>query len=90
MTIYLAWTSEAVQELDGPWQEARTLAPGLLAVDSTETLSAVYHAIKWSLPQEASLIVVPVLQTPKSRGMADGTTTWLRDRTPGQAGPGPA
>ncbi|MET0837917.1 MAG: hypothetical protein ABWY19_03985 [Marmoricola sp.] len=80
MTVYLAWTSEAPQDLVGPWHEVRSIAPGLLAVDSSETLSAVYHAIKWSLPQEASLIVVPAHQTPKSRGMAAGTTTWLRDR----------
>lgn len=84
MTVYLAWTSDAVQDLEGPWQEARPIAPGLLAVDSTESLSAVYHAIKWSLPHEASLMVVPVDQMPKSRGMAVGTTKWLRDRTPGR------
>lgn len=84
MTVYLAWTSDAVPDLQGPWHEARAIAPGLLVVDSTESLSAVYHAIKWSLPSEASLMVVPVDRTPKSRGMAAGTTTWLRDRTPGR------
>lgn len=84
MTVYLAWTSEDLADLadlEGPWHEAMLIAPGLFAVDSTESLSAVYHAIKWSLPREASLIVVPVHQTPKSRGMAAGTTTWLRERT---------
>ena len=68
-------------DLEGPWHEGMLIAPGLIAVDSTESLSAVYHAIKWSLRREASLIVVPVHQTPKSRGMAAGTTTWLRERT---------
>lgn len=81
MTVYLAWTSENLPDLEGPWHEARLVAPGLVAVDSTESLSAVYHAIKWSLEGEASLIVVPVHQTPKSRGMAAGTTRWLRQRT---------
>lgn len=84
VTVYLAWTSEDLPDLadlEGPWHEARRVAPGLTAVDSTESLSAVYHAIKWSLRPEASLIVVPVHQTPKSRGMAPGTTTWLRERT---------
>lgn len=81
MTVYLAWTSEDVTDLEGPWHEVRPVAPGLVAVDSSETLSAVYHAIKWSLSEEASLIVVPVHQTPKSRGMAAGITTWLRERT---------
>jgi hypothetical protein len=81
MTVYLAWTSEDLTDLAGPWHEVRLIAPGLIAVDSSESLSAVYHAIKWSLAREAPLIVVPVHQTPKSRGMAAGTTTWLRERT---------
>jgi hypothetical protein len=90
MTVYLAWSSEDVTEMEGPWQEARPLAPGLLAVDSTAQLSAVYHAIKWSLSDGASLIVVPVHQTPKSRGMAAGSTTWLRQRTASRSTAGEA
>ena len=81
-TVYLAWTSEPPEDLDGPWEEARQIAPGLLLLESTETLSVVYHAVKWALPQHASLIVSPVDRTPKSRGMAPGTTSWLRARTP--------
>lgn len=81
MTVYLAWTSQPPADLEGPWREARQIAPGLLLLDSTETLSSVYHALKWALPDGSSLIVSPVQQTPKSRGMAPGTTAWLRRRT---------
>ncbi|MET1132507.1 MAG: hypothetical protein ABWX60_03710 [Aeromicrobium sp.] len=81
MTVYLAWTAAEPDDLDGPWQEARPIAPGLLAIESSETLSVVYHALKWSLPDGAALIVTPVDRTPKSRGMEPGTTTWFRDRT---------
>jgi hypothetical protein len=81
VTVYLAWTSEPPADLDGPWREAHWIAPGLLLLDSTEPLSAVYHALKWSLPDGAALIVSPVDRTPKSRGMASGTTAWLRRRT---------
>ena len=81
MTAFLAWTSEPPEDLDGPWEEAREIAPGLLAIESRESLSAVYHAVKWALPREAALIVTPVPQTPKSRGMAPGTTSWFRHRT---------
>ncbi|MBC9731826.1 hypothetical protein [Nocardioides marmotae] len=55
--------------------------PGLLLIDSTEHLSAVYHALKWSLPDDPALVVVPLHGTPKLRGLAPGTTTWLRRRT---------
>lgn len=81
MAVYLAWTAAAPDTLEGPWAEARQIAPGLVLLDSTEPLSVVYHAVKWSLPDDAALIVTPVPTTPKSRGMAPGTTTWLRDRT---------
>ncbi len=81
VTVYLAWTSAPPADPDGPWSEARSIAPGLLLLDSIETLSVVYHALKWSLPDGSSLIVSPVQQTPKSRGMAPGTTSWLRGRT---------
>lgn len=82
VTVYLAWTSEPPEDLDGPWSEARTIAPGLVLLQSTETLSVVYHALKWALPQDAALIVTPVDRTPKSRGMSPGTTAWLRARVP--------
>lgn len=79
--VYLAWTEEPPEDLDGPWVEARPIAPGLLLLESTESLSVVYHALKWALPGDAALIVTPVDRTPKSRGMAAGTTSWLRERT---------
>lgn len=81
MTVFLAWSSATPEDLIGPWQEARRIAPGLLLLESTESLSAVYHALKWALPNGAALIVSPVDRTPKSRGLAPGTTSWLRART---------
>jgi len=37
------------------------VAPGLLLVDSDDTLSRVYHELKWSLETEAALLVAPVV-----------------------------
>jgi hypothetical protein len=81
VSVFLAWTAEPPEDLDGPWHEARRIAPGLLLLESDETLSVVFHALKWSLPDDAALIVSPVEHTPKSRGMAAGSTAWLRERT---------
>ncbi|WP_235734970.1 hypothetical protein [Nocardioides alcanivorans] len=80
-TVFLAWTSDPPDDLIGPWQEARPIAPGLVLLESSETLSVVYHALKAALPGRADLLVTPVEHTPKSRGMAPGTTEWLRART---------
>ncbi|MCE0763036.1 hypothetical protein LWC35_08925 [Pseudonocardia kujensis] len=81
MSVYLAWTSRPAVDLTGPWEEVRTAAPGLLLLTSGASLSEVYHAVKWCLPEDAALIVTAVERTPKSRGLAPGTTTWLRART---------
>ena len=84
MTVYLAWTSvEVADDLPGPWQEVRRAAPGLLLVDSDDTLSRVYHELKWSLPDDGPLLVAPLTERPKLKGLAPGTQTWLRDRLEG-------
>lgn len=82
VTVFVAWTSEPVPEpLPGPWRDMHVAAAGLLMVESDETLSRVYHELKWSLPEGTSLLVAPVAATPKLKGLAPGTVTWLRERT---------
>ena len=84
MTVFLAWTSAEVPgDLTGPWEEVRDAAPGLLLVSSTETLSRVYHELKWALPEGAPLLVGPLTDRPKLKGLRPGTQAWLRDRLPG-------
>ncbi len=85
MTVYLVWVGDAeaargVLGEPGPWREVRPAAPGLLLVDSDDTLSRVYHEVKWLLPDGCPLTAVPVGSRPKSRGLAPGSVAWLRDR----------
>jgi hypothetical protein len=83
MTVYVAWTQEIPEKnLPGPWTELRVAAPGLLLVESSDTLSRVFHELKWSLSEDAALFVAPLAATPKLRGLAPGTLSWLRERTP--------
>jgi hypothetical protein len=84
MTVFLAWTSASVpSDLTGPWEEICHAAPDLLLVSSAESLSRVYHELKWALPGGASLFVTPLTARPKLKGLRPGTQTWLRDRLPG-------
>jgi hypothetical protein len=84
MTVFLAWTSAAVpRDLAGPWEEIFRATPDLLLVSSTESLSRVYHELKWALPDGASLLVTPLMSRPKLKGLRPGTQTWLRDRLRG-------
>ncbi len=86
VTVYLAWTSADLDALDpardlaGPWREVVVAAGGLAFVDSDDTLSQVYHALKWSLPDGVALAVTPVADRPKAKGLAPGTNSWLRTR----------
>jgi len=82
MTVYVAWCGDEVEaSLPGPWRELVNAAPGLLLIDSDENLSRVFHELKWSLAEDTPLLVAPVAATPKLRGVAPGTLTWLRART---------
>ena len=79
MTVFMVWSDADLGAADllGPWREVRVAAPGLAFVESDETLSRVYHEIKWSLPDGAALAVAPVTGA-KVKGLAPGTSTWLR------------
>jgi hypothetical protein len=87
----MAWSStDLTVDLVGPWRELLPAAPGLAFVDSEDTLSRVFHELKWSLPDGTSLAVAPVSSVPKIRGLAPGTQTWLRERLPRSAGSPPS
>jgi hypothetical protein len=86
VTVFMAWTSAdlcelaAAQDLAGPWHEVVVASAGLAFVDSDDTLSRVFHALKWSLPEGVALTVSPVAGLPKAKGLAAGTNSWLRAR----------
>lgn len=63
----------------GPWEEIRRCADSLSLVASRETLSRVYHELKWALPEGTALLVTEVSCVPKLKGLPPGTLTWLRD-----------
>jgi len=83
MTFFVAWTPDLPEEnLPGPWTEIRVAATGLLLIESDDSLSRVFHELKWALSTEdAPLFVAPLAATPKLRGLTPGTLSWLRERT---------
>ncbi len=83
MPVFAVWSDADLTSADlvGPWRDLVVAAPGLAFVESDESLSRVYHEVKWSLPDGAALAVAPVAGRPKIKGLAHGTTTWLRQRT---------
>ena len=80
--LYLAWedTGAVDATAEGPWEDAVVLRPGLLLLDSQASRSVVYHALKHHLPEGTALLVAPLSDAPKMKGMSEGSTTWLRRR----------
>lgn len=87
MAICVVWLEDpasvdAVVSAPGPWREVVEAGPGLLLVETEDTVSRVYHEVKSLLPDACALLVAPLEHRPKARGVADGTVSWLRDRLP--------
>jgi hypothetical protein len=87
MAVCLAWLEDpsavsAVMAAPGPWRELVEAGPGLVVVETDETVSRVYHEMKWLLPESCGLLVAPLSHRPKARGVTSGTVTWLRERLP--------
>ena len=78
--IYLAYSGSVIDaDADGPWEEIRELAPGLVFVRSELHRSAVYHGLKDVLPNGASLLVADIHEVPKFKGMSPGALAWARE-----------
>lgn len=76
--LYLAWVDDEVDEVpDGPWEDGFVLRSGLLLLRSDDSRSAVYHAVKWSLPEGRAVVVAPLADAPKAKGVAPGLRAWL-------------
>lgn len=87
MAVFLAWLEDPaavslVMAAPGPWRELVEAGPGLVVVETDETVSRVYHEMKWLLPDSCALLVAPLSQRPKARGVTPGTVSWLRERLP--------
>ncbi|WP_428407883.1 hypothetical protein [Hyphococcus sp.] len=82
MTVYLAYFDPGGADMDGFEQETvqKRLADNLYLIDSSETRSRLYHRIKRYLTKDAPLLVAPLDQAPKFKGLEDGALKWTRAR----------
>ncbi|MDH5825033.1 hypothetical protein QFW77_18860 [Luteimonas sp. RD2P54] len=81
--LYLVYIEAS--DLPGPADPGGMLelAPGLFLAETAQTRSQLYHAVKRRLRPDR-LLVAPLADAPKFKGMAAGALTWLRGR--GRAG----
>ena len=81
LVLYLGWVEgDDLEEVpDGPWEAGFVLRPGLLLVRSRQTRSEVYHGLKYSVPEGRAVLVAPLADGPKFKGMVSGAQAWLRD-----------
>ena len=58
--------------------DGRRFAPGIYCISSDLSRSKLYHRIKWQLADDAALLVAPLDDLPKFKGMDEGALAWLR------------
>lgn len=82
MTLYLVWhePEAAIDDAERVAHDAFELRPGLWLIDSDLTRSRLYHRIKWALPGDTALLVAPLEDTPKFKGLSEGALKWVRAR----------
>lgn len=77
-TLYLIYLGDAATPLKpAEFAALRQLDDGLYLLRSGESRSRVYHAIKRAA-QPGRLLVAPLAEAPKFKGMHDGALKWLR------------
>lgn len=82
--LYLAYRStrggQAISlDVDAAFHE---LDCGLYLIDSDLSRSKLYHRIKWAHDGLTALLVAPLADAPKFKGMKPGALTWLRQLNP--------
>ncbi|MGO1893491.1 MAG: hypothetical protein ACTH0Y_10000 [Luteimonas sp.] len=77
--LYLVYLDVAVADHPDPAPDLVPLAPGLFLTESSRTRSQVYHAIKRRFAPRR-LLVAPLADDPKFKGMQAGALAWLRRR----------
>lgn len=75
--VVLDGSAEA-QRVADHFDEAKALWNGVVAVESEQTQSQVYHAVKRLLKRPDRLLVARLESQPKFKGAAEGSLTWMR------------
>jgi len=77
--LYLGWVEgdDLTDVPEGPWEDGFVLRPGLVLLRSGASRSEVYHGLKWSQPEGRAVLVAPLADAPKAKGMAPGLRDWL-------------
>lgn len=59
--------------------DGKQLARGLYLIRSNLSRSKLYHRLKSQLPHGAALLVAPLADDPKFKGMNAGALSWIRE-----------
>ena len=82
MPLYLVWhePERTIEPEVGLALDRFELRAGLIIVDSALTRSKLYHQVKWALPAGTALLVAPLSEPPKFKGMEAGALSWIEGR----------
>lgn len=87
-TLYIVYLEADAAPEPAREGELLPLAPGLYLATTSRTRSQLYHALKRRYAP-ARLLVAPLADAPKFKGMRPGALKWLRARARDPARPRP-
>lgn len=77
--LYLVYLRDPERSLNvSEFEGLRQLDDRLYLLQTGESRSRVYHAVKRAC-EPAGLLVAPLSEAPKFKGMAEGALKWLRN-----------
>lgn len=74
--LYCPQRPETTLDLHG---DGYRIGDDLFLISSELTRSRLYHRIKWQLEEGSPLLVAPLSDAPKFKGMKAGALKWLRE-----------
>lgn len=81
MTVYLLMSDQPLDlDVGARFADHAFVWDHTLLVESDESQSKVYHAIKHALPADTPLMIAILDQQPKFNGAKPGLLKWIRER----------
>lgn len=81
MNIYLLMTNRPFDlDIDAQFPEHHLVWDHAVLIESEQSQSRVYHAIKHALPADTPLMIAILDHQPKFKGAKPGLLKWLRER----------
>ncbi len=79
MALYLLYCPQTTEQPLDLYGDGYRVDDNLFLISSELNRSPLYHRIKWQLDPDSPLLLAPLSDAPKFKGMNPGSLKWLRE-----------